>query len=184
MRLFVAIALDEAIRENLISIQESIQKYQPDAKLVEAENIHLTLRFLGEVSEDTLPQICGVLSIINDYRCFEMELKNIGAFPSVKKPRVIWVGCEDSSFTLKKIHQALESGFKAIGLQPDDKEFSAHITLARDKFPKADNNFEALVKKHADKSLGIQIVKQITLFQSTLTSNGPIYANIRDFKLK
>ena len=184
MRLFVAITLDEAIRENLVSIQELIQKHLSDVKLVERENIHLTLRFLGEVSEGILPQILEVLAIINDYHCFEMGLRNIGAFPSVKRPRVIWVGCEDGFTIIKKIHQALESGFRKIGLQPDDKEFSAHITLARDKFPKPDNNFETLVKEYANKSFGIQLVKQITLFQSTLTPNGPIYTNIRDFKLK
>lgn len=184
MRLFVAITLDETIKENLISIQELIQKYQPDVKFVETENIHLTLRFLGEISEDILPRIFEVLSITNDYHCFEMELRNIGAFPSVKKPRVIWIGCEDRTATLNKLYQALESGFRAIGLQPDDKGFSAHITLARDKFPKPNNNFEALANKYANKSFGIQMVKQITLFQSTLTSNGPIYTNIRDFKLK
>ncbi|MFH1230668.1 MAG: RNA 2',3'-cyclic phosphodiesterase [Planctomycetota bacterium] len=184
MRLFVAITLDETIRENLISIQELIQRYQPDAKLVDAENIHLTLRFLGEISEDILPRISEVLSTVNDCHCFEMELRNIGAFPSVKKPRVIWIGCEDRTSALNKIYQTLESGFRAIGLQPDDKEFSAHITIARDKIPKPNNNFEALANKYANKSFGIQMVKQVTLFQSTLTPNGPIYTNISDFKLK
>lgn len=184
MRLFVAITLDGTIRENLISIRELIRKYQPDVKLVETENIHLTVRFLGEISEDILPRIFGALSIINEYHCFEIELKNIGAFPSVKKPKVIWIGCEDRTNTLNKIYQALESGFIAIGLQPDEKGFSAHITLARDKIPKPNNNFEVWAAKYANKSFGIQMVKQITLFQSTLTSDGPIYTNIRDFKLK
>jgi RNA 2',3'-cyclic 3'-phosphodiesterase len=184
MRLFVAITLDETIKESLIPIQESIKKYQPHAKLVERENIHLTLRFLGEISEAMLPQIFETLSVAHDYDSFEMELKNIGAFPSTKKPRIIWIGCEDKGLVLNKLYQSLESDLRAVGLPPDDKAFSAHITLARDKAPQSNNNFEALLKKYQGDPGGTQTVRQITLFQSTLTSDGPIYTNIRDFKLK
>jgi RNA 2',3'-cyclic 3'-phosphodiesterase len=206
MRLFVAITLDETIKENLIPIQESIKKYQPHAKLVERENIHLTLRFLGEIAEATLPQVFEALSVAHDYESFEMELKNIGAFPSAKKPRIIWIGCEDNDSVLNKLYQSIESGLRAIGLPPDDKAFSAHITLARDsrpsrfsgirvtttgsnntarnKAPQSNYNFEALLKKYPSNPVGTQTVRQITLFQSTLTSDGPIYTNIRDFKLK
>ncbi|MDI6732520.1 MAG: RNA 2',3'-cyclic phosphodiesterase [Planctomycetota bacterium] len=184
MRLFIVVSLEESVRKTLGTIQKTIKGYFPGIKLVENHNIHLTVRFLGEVTEERLPEIFEVMSVANKYPSFELYLKGIGAFPSVKNPRVVWVSCETTSPTLFPIYQEIESGLKDIGFSPDDHNFSAHITLGRNKASYLSQDFLTLVQSYSSKEIAKQQVKSITLFQSTLTPSGPIYKNIRDFGLK
>ena len=184
MRLFIAIALDSAIRKKLTAVQSALQKLQPDMKLVEPDNIHLTLRFLGEVAEEQLPQLTQAIAVVENYPAFELDLKGIGAFPVERHPKVVWVRGVDSSNTLDQMYDALEKGLVNIDFQPDDHKFSAHITLGRNKSPKYNDEFRNLMNKYAGEDFGRQAVSKVSLLQSTLTSEGPIYTNIRDFKLK
>ena len=184
MRLFVAITLDKQIRKKLVAVQSVLQKLQPDMKLVEPDNIHLTLRFLGEVEEEKLPQLTQAISVVQNYPAFEMDLRGIGAFPVERHPKVVWVRGVDSSNTLEKIYGTLETELINIDFQPDDHKFSAHITLGRNKFPKYNDEFQNLMNEYAIEDFGRQKVKKVSLFQSTLTPEGPIYTNIRDFSLK
>lgn len=182
MRLFVAIALDNAIRDKLVIAQTALQKIQPDIKLVEPVNIHLTLRFLGEVAEDKLPQLIRAISVVESFPAFELELKGIGAFPVERHPKVVWVKGVDASNTLGRMYAALEKELLNIGFHPDDHKFSGHITLGRNKSPKYNDGFRDLMKEYATEHFGRQAVQKVSLLQSTLTSAGPIYTNIRDFK--
>lgn len=184
MRLFVAIALDKAIREKLTAVQSALQKTQSDMKLVEPDNIHLTLRFLGEVAEGQLPQLTQAISVVENYAAFEMDLRGIGAFPVERHPKVVWVRGVDGSNILDQIYGALEKELLNIGFQPDDHKFSAHITLGRNKSPKYNDEFRNLMNEYAVEDFGRQAVNKVSLLQSALTPAGPIYTNIRDFKLK
>ncbi|MEW6026851.1 MAG: RNA 2',3'-cyclic phosphodiesterase [Planctomycetota bacterium] len=181
MRLFIAITLDKAIRKKLADVQSALQKLQPDVKLVEPDNIHLTLRFLGEVEDEKLPELTKAVSVVENFPAFELELKGIGAFPVERHPKVVWVRAVDSSNTLEKLYNALEKELLNIDFQPDDHKFSAHITLGRNKLPKYSDGFQALLNEYAIESFGVQKVKKVSLLKSTLTPEGPIYTNIRDF---
>ncbi|MEK7309435.1 MAG: RNA 2',3'-cyclic phosphodiesterase [Planctomycetota bacterium] len=184
MRLFIAITLDKVIREKLTAVQSALQSLQPDMKLVEPDNIHLTLRFLGEVAEEQLSQLTQAISVVENYSAFELDLKGIGAFPVERHPKVVWVRGADSSNTLEKIYGALEKELLNSDFQLDDHKFSAHITLGRNKLPKYNDEFRNLMNKYAGEGFGRQAVKKVSLLRSTLTPAGPIYTNIRDFSLK
>jgi len=193
MRLFVAVIVEDRLRQKISSVQQELKGVLFNIKPVEEVNIHLTLRFLGELPEERLSELESCLGGIQEYPVFEMTLKGVGAFPSVKSPRVVWVGCENPGGTLPKIYRTLEDNIVKMGLPADDHEFQAHITIARNKFPSArggsafggkyNKGVEDLINKYAGRELGKQIVNRITLFQSVLTLNGPIYTNIRDFNL-
>ncbi len=183
MRLFVAITIDEEIKQNILLIQQAIQKFQPDIKLVQEENIHLTLRFLGETPEEKLKSIEKVLCSVQEYPSFEMVIRKLGAFPSLKNPRVVWVGCENASENIEKIYLSIENELRKLQFPSEERAHLSHITLGRNK-SRGYNSLNELAEKYTDKILGKQVVKKITLFQSNLTPRGPIYTNIRDFNLR
>ncbi|HLD36602.1 MAG TPA: RNA 2',3'-cyclic phosphodiesterase [Planctomycetota bacterium] len=184
MRLFIAITLDESIREKLSAVQSELQQIQPDMKPVKPDNIHLTVRFLGEVAEENLPELMRAIAVVQNYPAFELDVKGLGAFPVERQPKVVWVRGADNSNTIEKLYSALEKELLNIGFQPDDHKFSAHITLGRNKLPKYNNEFRSLMNKYSLESFGRQAVNKVSLLQSVLMPAGPIYTNIRDFKLK
>ena len=177
MRTFVAVELSN---ENVIN---SIKKFQTkiniNAKPVNSKNLHFTLQFLGEINEDHLEEIIKALKTI-EFSSFNVNLKNVGAFPKPKFPRVIWIGTDDNggNFLLelsKKVQKALEPlGFVS------DKPFKPHITVFRIKKKVGDITKELNDQKMID--FGIQQVTSLKFKKSQLTSSGPIYSDLLEVK--
>lgn len=184
-RLFIAIGFEDNLRKQLAGLQAELKQAQADVRWVASENIHLTLRFIGEVSEEAVPSIKDILKkTIENYRAFEIELKGVGAFPSVNNPRVIWIGCQDPTGQLFRIYQDIERSLIKLGLPGDDHKFSPHITLGRTKSTKNRDKLIKLIKLKQDYKVGRQKVKEITLFQSQLQPTGPIYTVLEQVTLK
>ena len=177
MRTFVAIELSNEV------IIESIKNQQTEldlkAKPVAVKNLHFTLQFLGEVSEEIMEKVSSALKKI-EFASFELTLKGIGAFPNPKNPRVIWVGTDkiggDCLVELsKKVGIALES----FGLKPD-KPFKPHITIFRIK--RREEDIRRKLEESKDVEFGIQKVSSIKLRKSQLTPDGPIYSDLVEVK--
>ena len=174
MRTFVAI---EIICEELI---DSIKKIQSElhinAKCVEAQNIHFTLQFLGEINEDKLKQVKDVLARIS-FESFDVTFTHMGAFPKAKFPRVVWIGVDDESGrNLIKLAKKVQSSLLPIGFS-SDKPFTPHVTIFRIK-NKPDDITEEL-KRYKNIRFGIQSVKNFKLKKSELTPSGPIYSDLQ-----
>jgi 2'-5' RNA ligase len=179
MRLFIAIPVEDNLKESLVEFQKQLKATQIDIRLVQPENIHLTLRFLGEVDEKIVPSITELMKqAVAGYQSFGVELKTIGAFPTVTSPRVIWVGYQELSNTdnTRQIYEKIENGLLMLGLAPDDHSFSPHITLARVKSSKNRDKLASLLKEKSDFYAGKQTIKEIILFQSQLHPTGPVYS--------
>jgi 2'-5' RNA ligase len=125
MRLFVAIDLPEGVKERLAAIATGL----PGARWVAAEQLHLTLRFIGEVEGSVVHDIRDVLDEVVRAP-FDLQLQGVGFFPPRKKPRVVWVGVEKNK-ELIQLRNRIESGLTRIGLEPEGRKFAPHITLAR-----------------------------------------------------
>ncbi len=185
MRTFIAIVLTREIRDCLAGIQEQLKKCRADVRWVQPENIHLTLKFLGERDEKKIEKIKEVIEeIAREKVCFSVRLCNIGAFPKVESPRIIWAGIDEGERETQDLAYELEEKIAKIGIPKEDKPFSSHITIARLKSP---SNRECLVQelkklpKIQDKKFP---VTKITLFKSTLTTKGPIYEVLKEADLK
>jgi 2'-5' RNA ligase len=195
MRLFVAITLDEPIRRALVKAQDELRQSGADARWVEPANIHLTLRFLGELEDALVPKLSEALgNACAGHPAFSMDVTGLGAFPNVQRPprnnrdvvatpRVVWAGCRELKPVLPALYRDIESAILTMGLPGDDKPFSAHITLGRVKSGKNVNKLATVIGNNSSKSFGLQAVKEVTLFASTLTSNGPIYKEVARYKL-
>jgi len=185
MRTFIAIALTQEIRDYLAGIQEELKKSRADAKWVQPKNIHLTLKFLGERDDKKIERIKEILEETTKNKdCFTMRLSNIGAFPKIESPRVIWIGIDKGEQVTKELAYELEEKIAAVGIPKEDRAFSSHITIARLKSPL---NRQALVQelKNLPKPQNMEFqVKKITLYKSILTPQGPIYEALKEANLK
>ena len=179
MRVFVSIEISN------YEVINSIKKFQKiieiDAKPTELKNLHFTLQFLGEVSEQIIDKIIQSLNTI-EFSKFDISLKGIGAFPKLKSPKIIWIGTDEKSGKMmtelsKKVEKALEPlGFSS------EKPFKPHITVFRIKKKIGDITKE--MENHKNVSFGIQEITSIKLKKSELTLNGPVYSDLMEVKAK
>jgi 2'-5' RNA ligase len=187
MRTFIAIELPEEIRTILSRIQDELKQTQADVKWVKPENIHLTLKFLGEIEQDLIKKIHPILDgIAQKNSPFSLYLSQLGAFPKLQYPRVIWIGLTNDQ-QVSEIAKDLEKGMLKIGLPAESRPFSSHITLGR---VRSGLNRKALVEKIESLNKNLSSpqpefkVLGLTLFKSTLTPQGPIYEAVFTCPLK
>jgi 2'-5' RNA ligase len=175
MRLFIAVDLEE-LKDYLIRVQEQLPK--ENSKLTLQKRFHLTLKFLGEVSETNIEKIDEKLKKIR-IEPFSINLDDIGVFPNKDYIRVIWIDLNPKEKIIE-LQQKIDSALG--GLFEKDTRFHPHITLARARFIKDKIKFiNSLKKIKIDKNKGI-MVKQFRLVKSTLTPKGPIYEDLKIFE--
>jgi len=186
MRTFIAIELPPEIKTALGNIQAELKLARADAKWVKPENIHLTMKFLGEIDEALVEKIRSILEeIARRNEPFELSLSELGAFPKLNYPRVIWVSIT-SGQQVAKIAEEIEKETVKIGLPSESRPFSSHITLGR---MRSGLNRTALVEKINFLNSNLPSLKpefkvrSLTLFKSTLTPSGPIYEILRTVSL-
>jgi len=172
MRMFVAIEVSS--KDVLNSIHKIQTELNIKAKSVELHNMHFTVQFLGEVSEEMIGKISDALNSI-EFSAFSITFAGIGVFPKPNSPRVIWIGVTDGINELEKLAEMIRSKLSYIGFSPD-KKFKPHVTIFRVK-----NKIEDLsskLEKFSSCSFGKQLVSEIKLKKSELTPNGPIYTDL------
>jgi len=178
IRSFIAVDIDDPILVDKITrIQSSIAESGTRLKLVEKENFHITLRFLGEIPQSLVDRVIDALKKIS-FNSFYIELKGVGAFPSIARPRVVWIGINKGFEELKKIHDAVEKELSRIGFPKDKEDFVAHLTIARVKGTYNLSKLSAILRKLQDIEIGEFKVTSIRLKKSTLTPRGPIYSTL------
>lgn len=184
IRSFISFDLpDEQILKRMVSVQAKLSEAGADLKLVKPSNIHITLRFLGEVPSEIIENVIKEMGHVKA-PSFDVEFKGVGTFPNIKNPRVIWAGIEKGASELSEIYGQLEPKLRKIGgLIPDKKGFSPHLTIAR---VRSGRNRSELVNILGDLKLydfGVMRADILRLKKSTLTPTGPIYSTIHEIKL-
>ncbi len=174
MRAFLAIEVSDEARKELLKIQKQLPEFKGNS--VSKENLHLTLKFFGEISEKDLLNINDSLQKLSFER-FEGSLGITGIFNNEKFIRVVWVSVEPSE-KVKKLNKEINKI-----LNSKDEQFESHITLARIKFIKDKNEFIKKLKEIKIKPIKFQIEK-IVLKKSLLTQKGRIYETVKEFKLQ
>ena len=172
MRTFVAIEVSD--KDVLNPIHKIQTELNIKAKPVELHNMHFTVQFLGEVSEETIGKISDALNSI-EFSAFSISFASIGVFPKPNFPRVIWIGTNDGVNELEELAEMIRSKLSDIGFSPD-KKFKPHVTIFRVK-----NKIEDLpskLEKFSSCSFGKQLISEIKLKKSELTYQGPIYTDL------
>jgi 2'-5' RNA ligase len=183
LRSFVAVDIDEEVRRRLAEVQGRLAATGADLKLVEPENIHVTMKFLGDVPESRLAGLVEALerSVAGEAK-FNIGVKRIGVFPSLSYIRVVWAGVEQGSDELVKIQRKIDGELRSLGF-PAERDFVPHLTIARVRTARMKEQLAAFVKQNAGAEFGVCRVQAVELKHSTLTPKGPIYGTITRVEL-
>jgi RNA 2',3'-cyclic 3'-phosphodiesterase len=183
IRAFLAVDPPEEIFREIIKIQERLRKaIQGDIRWVRPEGIHLTLKFFGYVYESDIANISHVVKNgVANMRALMLNVRNLGAFPSVNRPRVLWLGIDGDTDALISLQAETDTGFQEYGFKKEERPFRPHLTLARIKEPKGLVGLAEAVKKNDDYIAGSFTVSGLTLFKSDLKPTGAIYTKLVDF---
>lgn len=188
IRSFVAVDIESGILDQVFKTKDHIVNNSKDTesikvKWVKKENVHLTLTFLGNVLKEKLDKMIVAIDEANfSFNKFEIEIKNLGGFPNLNKPRVIWVGIDDQTQGLSKIKTSLDEIFRKFEIELENRPFKPHVTLGRVKFLRGTNPFLNQIVDKKNISFGKMIVDGVRIYKSELTSEGPRYEIIKEIK--
>ena len=182
MRLFLAIDIPSEIKKQVSTARAQLARKVRGVKWVEDHNLHLTVKFLGEVPESQAEDIsAAVRGAVESYPVFWLEVGYPGFFPNIKSPRVIWLEIGGNSETALKVGQAIDNSLIPLGFEAD-KRRRLHLTLGR---VRSDISTEDLIRnaqefKGFSEKLDFE-VQQVVLYRSQLSSRGPVYTPVEKF---
>ncbi len=173
LRLFIAAALPDETRDVLYRMREKFLRSGLDVKTVSTEAMHLTLKFLGDVPEERVPEITAAMErAVAGQKPFSLSARGAGVFPGFKNPRVVWVGVGGDTDPLADLAARLDGELAALGFEPESRRFSPHLTLARARGKLPPDRTMKAVEGLADMGSKPFIVDRLTLYKSELLPQG------------
>ena len=181
IRSFIAFDMDsEPVLKKIGNIQNALVKTGADLKPVEPKNIHITVRFLGNIAPTTVDRIHEEMKQVQ-FMTFNAMIHGIGAFPNANYPRVVWAGMTEGADQLRSIFSQLEPRLCGLGFAPDPKGFSPHLTIARVRSGRNKVELAESIRENADIDFGVVRAACLRLKKSDLTPQGPVYSTLREF---
>lgn len=186
-RLFIALELDPTLKAAVQTVQESLQQTRV-VRWTRPEQWHLTLQFLGETPVSQVEPLITVLQdVVSGHTPFELALGGVGAFPNLRRPRVIWAGLRSDMTALQVLQQAVLAATAGLGFTAESKPFRPHVTLGRirrEATPNQQAQLSRLIQSADQKTLGHMRVHQVGLIRSQLQRSGPVYTTLAGFELR
>jgi len=181
IRSFLAFDIEnDDVRKRLSSAQTRLAQTGADVKLVETENIHVTMRFLGNVSIGMIEKIFETMKK-TEFKPFNVQIQGVGVFPSLSYPRVVWAGITEGKEHLRDVFTQIEPRLRALGFAPDQKGFSPHLTIARVRSGRNKAQLSEFVNKNARHEFGTIKAECLRLKKSALSPKGPTYSTLKEF---
>src|SRR5262245_18984155 len=184
MRCFIAIEVPSEVRSAFVELQNVLRSAGADVAWTNPDNVHLTLKFLGEIDKklvSKVEQVC--LETITSMSPFELNVNRIGLFPNERHPRVLWVGLGGEIETLEKLQEQLDERLAGIGFEVEEKDFQPHLTVGRIR---SNKNLREMLKRSDGYSLPTLsfVVEEIVLMKSDLLSSGACYSELAKARMK
>ena len=178
IRTFIAVDLGSAVRQRVIALQQLLARSAPNVKWVEENNIHITLLFLGEVDELDLVPICRILKdLTREVPPFGVELTGLGAFPTPRRPKILWAGIKEGDEELKMIHERLEAPLLELGCyRREARAYTPHLTLGRLGEEAREEDWAPIMAAHAEWRGGHAQIEEILVMSSEMRRSGPVYS--------
>jgi|UniRef100_A0A7J3SKG2 2'-5' RNA ligase len=184
-RVFIAIEVKrpETVAR-IIEMENSLESLGVPLKVVEPENLHITLAFIGEIEDDHVETVKSAIGEISG-KPIMAEFVGVGAFPTVSSPRVIWAGVKKGSEEISQLQRKVELLLKTYRIHFEkERNFIPHLTLARVKGKKDLEKLRAFIEKNAEAYFGEEFFEEVKLKESILTPKGPIYRDLFAQKLR
>jgi len=189
VRAFIAIELPNSVKSTLSQLQDNLkQSDHAPVKWVDPESIHLTLKFLGNIAAGTIPQLTKAISeAARGIAPFRLDLGELGVFPNLRAPRVVWVGLGGEIATLSVIQENIESALIPLGFSPERRAFSPHLTLGRVRERASPEERRRLGEAVSSLKIGAKLsftVDALNLMRSRLTREGAFYSRLSSVALQ
>jgi 2'-5' RNA ligase len=181
VRLFVALEIPAVVRENLAALLASFRAITKEPRWVRAENLHVTLKFLGEVAESKLDAVRRALGEIHSKQALMLEFRGLRFFPNEKHPRVLWASMEASP-NLRTLAADIEGAMEELGFPREKKKFSPHLTLARLERPRLQEALRKAIAENQLREFGSLSTNEFHLIQSKLKPSGAEYTTLASFR--
>ena len=186
MRLFVALEIPSAVRGELAALIDTLRSASASAqstfrpRWVPPENLHVTVKFIGHVDEQTATRIRNELARIHSAAPIDLRFRGLGFFPNDKRPRVLWAGMETSS-NLVPLAGEIDRSLEKFGVARETREFSPHLTLARFDPPGISRELREAVQANASREFGSARTSEFHLFESKTRPTGAVYTRLASF---
>lgn len=183
IRTFIAVELPDTIKEQVESLENQLMKARANIKWIRPHNIHITLKFLGDIPSDRLELVsAGVREAVETIAPFQLALGRAGAFPNLDRPRVLWLDVEDVGNALIDLQSRVETALCARRFVREERPFSPHLTIGRVRSPKGSNGLTALMKQIPFQTPEFHI-DRVAIIKSELRPSGPIYTVLEHAEL-
>jgi len=180
IRSFLAFDIEnDTVLKRLVTVQRQLFQTGADLKLVEPQNIHITIRFLGNITSVMAEKIFDEMKKLQ-FTPFTVQIKGLGAFPNLNYSRVIWTGITMGTDQLKNIFSQLESRLRGLGFTPDSKGFGPHLTIARVRSGRKKQQLAKFITENANYEFGTINANCLRLKKSDLTPRGPVYSTLKE----
>jgi 2'-5' RNA ligase len=187
MRCFIAIDIDEEIRAGLRDLQQDMAEAanikKSDVKWVRPDSMHLTLKFLGEIKDKDVMDVCNAVKAVADrHKAFDLSVSHVGCFGG-RSARVLWVGAGLECPELLQLQEDLEEELASAGWPKEGRKFSGHLTLCRIRNSKAGIELARLTEQYKDFDLGMVRCDALSVYESQLRPEGPLYTSLGNYRL-
>ena len=183
IRLFICVELPDTAKRSIAALQAALRKSPGNLSWTRNENIHLTLKFLGDTKQRKIEKLCAVLNAVAiETKAGDILFDKTGAFPNLHKPRVLWLGCSQVCETISGLARKIDARVAEMGFQQENRPYQPHLTLARVR----SGDVSAVVEKMREFRLPpiIVPVNSFTLMKSQLTQAGAIYTRLAKFTVQ
>jgi 2'-5' RNA ligase len=178
IRIFIAVDIADGVRKRAAALQEKLARTASGIKWTDPASMHLTLLFLGEVEELEIVPICRIVQEqASRLPSFTLEFGGLGAFPTPRRPKILWVGVTRGTDELTRLHDVLEEPLLELGCyRREERAYSPHLTLGRLTQEDRGGAWSSILTKHADWQGGSTDVAEVLVMQSELLRDGPVYS--------
>lgn len=178
IRTFLAVPLEAALRRRVQALVAPWAAVPGDVKWVETENLHLTLKFLGDVDARDLPEVCRVAGqAVAELAPFPFEIHGAGAFPNLQRPRTFWLGARQGREAMVTVADRLDEALRKLGFPRESRRFEPHLTIGRlRQGGRTSPELLALLQQQTDVEIGTMEVSEAIVFSSDLRPTGPVYS--------
>ena len=187
LRAFIAISLSPSILSGIEKLVRTLNTDFGVVRWVEPHHLHVTLKFLGDLSLNDLPQLIRVVThSVRHIDSFDLTFQGVDAFPNRESPKTIWIGCREGSEELIQLAASIDEGLFSIGYPKETRRFSPHLTIGRVKksVQGLTQGLTSLFAEHRDPLFGSCSVSEVQIFSSELTRRGPIYDELAVIPLR
>jgi len=174
MRAFVAIDASDEIRAELARVQQELARCPAKVKWVTPQNVHLTLKFLGDVAPEAVEQVAAAMAAASGGGAVPFAVEGLGSFPPRGRPRVLWAGVSAGADAVSRVQVKLEAALRPLGFKQEHR-FVPHLTIGRVKSPRGAQELIPMLERHAATKFGSCTAAEMVLYESELTPQGAVY---------